>query len=278
MNNDQIQQMGDSLIQHGKASERVYLMKLAQNDFPEIIPRLTKLAESQGYTKIFAKIPAFAKESFIGDGYRVEASIPRFYQSKESAFFMARYFHPRRKEDNQQEQIDKVLNESRQKAATVPKGMAPTGLSCRLAGPLDYNQMAKLYKQVFQSYPFPIHDPNYLQETMADNVIYAGIWQGQQLLALASAEADYQGGNAEMTDFATHADWQGNGLATYLMVRLEEEMAKRAITTCYTIARATSYGMNICFARNGYTYSGTLVKNTQISGGLESMNVWYKHL
>ena len=129
------------------------------------------------------------------------------------------------------------------------KGMAPAGLSCRLAGPLDYNQMAQLYKQVFQSYPFPIHDPNYLQETMADNVIYAGIWQGQQLLALASAEADYQGGNAEMTDFATHADWQGKGLANDLMVRLEEEMAKRTITTCYTIARATSYWHEYLFCQ-----------------------------
>jgi hypothetical protein len=36
--------------------------------------------------------------------------------------------------------------------------------------------------------------------------------------------------------------------------------------------------MNITFAKSSYTYSGTLTHNTQISGKLESMNVWYKDL
>ena len=278
MNNDQIQIIGDSLVQHGDSSDRVYLMKLAPNDYPHIIQHLSELAEQQGYSKIFAKIPAFAKDSFEQDGYRIEASIPQFYQAKESAYFMARYFHPQRKKDAQEERINKVLNEARLKAGTAPGTVPPPGLSCRLAGPQDCVQMAQLYQQVFESYPFPIHNPDYLRETMADNVIYAGIWKDNQLLALASAETDPKGSNAEMTDFATDPDWQGKGLANDLMVRLEQEMTRCGIATCYTIARATSFGMNICFARNGYKYSGTLIKNTQISGGLESMNVWYKHL
>ncbi len=37
-------------------------------------------------------------------------------------------------------------------------------------------------------------------------------------------------------------------------------------------------GMNITFAKTGYTYAGTLINNTNISGRLESMNVWYKHI
>lgn len=32
----------------------------------------------------------------------------------------------------------------------------------------------------------------------------------------------------------------------------------------------------VTFARNGYTFSGTLLNNTDISGSIESMNVWYK--
>jgi hypothetical protein len=36
--------------------------------------------------------------------------------------------------------------------------------------------------------------------------------------------------------------------------------------------------MNITFAKNGYEYAGTLKNNTNISGNIESMNVWYKHL
>ncbi|MDD2310679.1 MAG: hypothetical protein PHH91_13970, partial [Desulfuromonadaceae bacterium] len=41
---------------------------------------------------------------------------------------------------------------------------------------------------------------------------------------------------------------------------------------------AYSFGMNITFARDGYSFGGTLTNNTNISGSLESMNVWYKTL
>jgi len=36
--------------------------------------------------------------------------------------------------------------------------------------------------------------------------------------------------------------------------------------------------MNITFARNNYSFAGTLINNTNISGQIESMNVWYKAL
>jgi hypothetical protein len=44
----------------------------------------------------------------------------------------------------------------------------------------------------------------------------------------------------------------------------------------FTIARARSTGMNVTFAKNGYSFAGTLINNTNISGRIESMNVWYK--
>jgi hypothetical protein len=49
------------------------------------------------------------------------------------------------------------------------------------------------------------------------------------------------------------------------------------MTTGYTSARSLSFGMNITFCRRGYSYAGTLVNNTCISGDIESMNVYYKH-
>jgi hypothetical protein len=55
-------------------------------------------------------------------------------------------------------------------------------------------------------------------------------------------------------------------------------MINRRIITAYTIARAESAGMNETFAKNGYKYCGTLVNNTNISGQIESMNVWVKKL
>jgi len=98
------------------------------------------------------------------------------------------------------------------------------------------------------------------------------------LAALSSAEMDIQGSNVEMTDFATLPEYRGRGLAQFLLQEMEGAMTHKGMRTAYTIARAVSPGMNITFSRRGYQYGGTLVNNTQISGSIESMNIWYKSL
>ncbi len=269
---------GQSKIQHGKHSDRVYLMHLAAADLPGIIPHLRALASDRGYSKIFAKIPAAAESAFLADGYAVEASIPNFYRGQESALFLGKYLSAERQEEKHPESVAQGLELAHKKAAPGGQPTLDASLHCRQMGPTDTPPMAALYRQVFATYPFPIHDEAYLRQTMAEDVIYFGIWEGSELIALTSAEMDRKGENAEMTDFATRPDCQGRGLANYLLAQAEEAAAQCGIKTAYTIARSYSPGMNITFARNGYTYSGTLTHNTQISGTLESMNVWHKSL
>jgi len=55
-------------------------------------------------------------------------------------------------------------------------------------------------------------------------------------------------------------------------------MKNKGIKTAYTIARAMSAGMNVTFSKTGYRFGGRLKNNTNISGNIESMNVWYKYL
>jgi len=55
-------------------------------------------------------------------------------------------------------------------------------------------------------------------------------------------------------------------------------MKQKGFGVSYTSAVAESYGMNISFARQGYEFAGRLKNNTQINGGLKSMNIWYKCL
>ncbi|PKN11846.1 MAG: putative beta-lysine N-acetyltransferase [Deltaproteobacteria bacterium HGW-Deltaproteobacteria-4] len=276
---DTLTTFGQSKIQHGKHSDRVYLMHLATADLQGIIPHLRALAGDRGYSKIFAKIPAAAEDTFLADGYTVEASIPNFFRGQESALFLGKYFSPERQEEKRPASVAEALDLARQKA-TLGGGHQPldAALRCRQMLPTDTPPMAALYRQVFATYPFPIHDEAYLRQTMAEDVIYFGIWEGSELIALTSAEMDRKGENAEMTDFATRPDCQGRGLANYLLAQAEAAAAQCGIKTAYTIARSYSPGMNITFARNGYTYSGTLTHNTQISGTLESMNVWHKSL
>lgn len=275
---DQVEEFGSSLIQHGPVNDRAYLMKLHRQDFPKILSYLNGLAMLNKYSKIFAKVPAYARDKFEQDGYQVEAAIPQFYGGKEEGLFMSRYYNSERRIDPVADKVHEVLEVARKKAVSIASAPPHDDYEYRLAQPADCAQMARLYKQVFASYPFPIDDKDYLAETMAKNLLYAGVWKDGLLLALASAEIDYAGSNAELTDFATDPDWRGHGFANRLMLQLETEMRTSGIKTCFTIARATSFSMNVCFAKNGYQFSGTLIKNTQISGGLESMNVWYKHI
>jgi len=275
---DVIEQFGNSTIQHGAHSNRAYLMKLALGDLPELVPYLDHLALSRDYTKIFAKVPAAAREPFERSGYQAEAQIPDFYRGEEDVAFMGKYFCPERREEKKPDLVDAALQAARDREAEEAAVALPAGLLGRQAGAQDVDAMAELYRRVFATYPFPIHDPDYLRQTMESHVDYHGIWDAGRLVALASAEKDVKGQNAEMTDFATDPDYRSRGLAGTLLHRLETSAARKGIRTAYTIARAYSYGMNITFARGGYTYSGTLTHNTQISGELESMNVWFKSL
>ena len=45
---DQIIAFGNSTIQHGSHSDRIYLMHLAKADVPAILPFLEELAETRG--------------------------------------------------------------------------------------------------------------------------------------------------------------------------------------------------------------------------------------
>src|SRR3990167_5729454 len=113
--------------------------------------------------------------------------------------------------------------------------------------------------------------------------IYFSIMRNNRIVALSSSEMDNNLQNAEMTDFATLPEYQGKGLAQYLLYKMEDEMRRRNVQLVYTISRAMSYEINILFAKMGYSYGGTLWNNTNISietvsNNNESMNVWYKDI
>jgi len=90
--NDVITRIGNSILQHGRHNDRIYLMKLSKGDFPSIIGRLDKLAKKEGYSKIFAQVPEYAKDKFKKNGFIVEASIPRFFNGHEDVYFLGKYF------------------------------------------------------------------------------------------------------------------------------------------------------------------------------------------
>ncbi|MEL4105797.1 putative beta-lysine N-acetyltransferase [Oscillospiraceae bacterium WX1] len=270
--------LGSSTLQHGPLNNRVYLMKLSEADYPQIIGQMDDFAARHHYTKIFAKIPQWAAEEFEKKGYTTEARIPLFFQGREDARFMARYLDPSRKIQTNGEEIAQILEAAGKTKMRLKTPALDSGFRFGLLAENDADDLAALYRRVFPSYPFPIFDPAYLKKTMRENVVYFGIRADGALVAAASCEMDLENNNVEMTDFATLEAYRSKGLAGYLLCEMESEMKKRGVRTAYTIARALSYGMNMTFAKSGYLFAGTLINNTHISGGVESMNVWFKAL
>jgi putative beta-lysine N-acetyltransferase len=275
---DVIEKLGNSLIQHGVDSDRIYLMKLDIRDASTIIERMERLAEANDYGKLFCKVPEPATEAFIQAGYRREAAIPKFFDGRVDMAFMSRFRKSGRSQisGEQKTTLARTLEIAQQKRASSVTH-SKTDYHIRRLGEEDVSRLADLYRTVFSSYPFPVFDETYLCETMATHIHYFGAFDGDRLVAASSAETDPVALNAEMTDFATAPDHRRKGLAVALLWAMEADMKANGFATLYTIARAVSVGISVTFARCGYHFGGTLVNNTQISGRIESMNVWYKN-
>lgn len=275
---DTIEKLDHSLIQHGPMNNRIYLMKVNGQDLPGLVDNLNTLAEQKKYTKIFTKVPLQVKPMFTEHCYTEEAVIPGFFHGDSEAVFLSRFIDPQRANDESREEIDRILMLAAKKSKESVSKEEPNGFEIRKATPGETGVMAEIYKTVFESYPFPIHDPDYLRQTMDSHIDYFAVYETGRMVAVSSAEMDHEAENVEMTDFATLPDHRGRGLASALLIHMEHQMRQKGLKTAYTIARALSAGMNITFARVGYRFAGTLVNNTNICGGLESMNVWYKPL
>lgn len=275
---DRIEKAGNSLIQHGKENDRVYILEVANDEASQLIAYVDQLADEQNYTKIIAKIPEELKPLFLEHNYKEEASIPRFFKGETTGLFMAKYLHVKRSQHNQRQLIGDIILKSIEKNLEKEQLVLNDDYSFDVLSEKDATEMAQIYSTTFSSYPFPIDQPEYIKDTMKSHVIYFGIRHENKLIALASCEMNKEKQNVEFTDFATLQKYQGNNLAYILIQRMEKHMRQLNYKTAYTIARSVSYGMNISFGKANFKFAGTLVNNTNIAGSIESMNIWFKHL
>lgn len=276
MQPDEIIRLGNSVVQHGPANDRVYLMKLDPADLPGIATEMYELGRQNGYTKLFAKVPADAAVHFTKLGFIDEARVPFMHKGESAGYFMSKFLDQRRAVPTNIERISEVLDQADHKTESLVRQERNDDI-VRLR-PGNVNELAGLYATVFETYPFPLHDPAFLRESMLADTAFFGIFSGGKLVAAASMEMDMDWRCAEMTDFATLPEYRGQGTAGRLLTTMEQVADDIPINTAYTIARAESFGMNIVFSRAGYAFGGTLHNNTQIAGKLESMNVWHKHI
>lgn len=278
MTQDKIEDYKGCVIQHGHHNDRIYLMQTPSSPSSELSHGLIRMAEKNKYSKIFAKVPESIADSFFTAGFLEESRIPDFLSGKEAALFMGYYIGSERMKEPDIDRMDEILNIALGKKESDKKLRLKSRFILRKCNEMDVSAMAKIYQKVFSSYPFPIHNPDYLLKTIQENINYFGIEEEGRLIALSSAEVDKEAGNVEMTDFATLPECRGENFGLHLLARMDREMKNKKIKTAYTIARAMSPGMNVTFRKAGYKVAGRLKNNTNISGQIESMNVWYKSL
>ena len=275
---DTIETIHGSLVQHGPHNDRIYLMQLDPAGTADLIAAMETLARRRGYGKIFAKIPAPFWPAFQSAGYIAEAVVPGLFNARFDGYFVAQYLSPERQVITADEKrLERIGPRGADSADAVHRpGRASRRVStCR---PGDAEEISRIYRGVFQTYPFPVHRPGYLKRTMKAGSRYFAVRLEGRIAAVAAAEIHRGDQNAEMTDFATRTSCRSQGLAGSLLRHMEKAVRRLGVRTAFTIARAASPGMNAVFRKNGYRYAGLLRNNTQIGGRLESMTVWYKPL
>jgi len=255
-------------------NRRLQVLSYGGPNLAGLVEGLRNAAAARGYGKLFLKAPPLERPALEAAGMTAEATIWRYFRNAD-AVVMSLFLDLKRLHQPFAEEEAEILEAVTARAPEPEPRDLPGGYLEATATEADVPDLARLYGQVFASYPFPITDPEYLGATLRSHVVYRIIRDGSgEVVAAASAETDREEGHAELTDFATRPDQRGHGLALRLLAGLEQEMGERGIGGLHTIARARSFGMNRVFFNRGWELTGTLVNNCHIAGRLEDMHVW----
>ncbi|MFZ5647989.1 MAG: putative beta-lysine N-acetyltransferase [Bacillota bacterium] len=255
-------------------SRRIWVTDYKAGDPAALHTFLVNLARQRGIEKIIMPVRTADADKLAGSGFKKEGAIPGYFNGADS-HFLAAYTSKQRSISTSLSGERKILKEilSRSRGG---QWHLPSGFTMRLARDEDSESMSHLFRRVFASYPSPVFDPEYLMQSMNTGNIFMVIYNGRRLTSVAAAEIQPENGRAELTNCATDPEFRGKGLNTLLLASLEKMCLSRDITCLYSLARASSYAMNLVFHRLGYVFGGTLINNCHIGGRYENMNVWVK--
>ncbi|KAG9395754.1 Beta-lysine N-acetyltransferase [Carpediemonas membranifera] len=266
-----------AVAQQGALNDRVYLLDSGNEKPSDLIPWMRSTASKHGRTRLTAKLPMPKAKEFVAAGFEIEAVVPGMYNGVDGAFVRQFLSEARGVEPTAAariERIEKVLAKANQ-PYILPA--LPEGCVLSEMGPTDAEEISAHLSSVFDSYPFPVEDPEFIRSEMDAGTRYFAVKLNGAIIAMSSAECNNTHKYAECTDFATLPEWRGKALALHLLHHMEEALDAAGIHGHYSIARSTEFGMNLVFARAGFELTGTLINSTHIGGGIESMNIWAKY-
>jgi len=255
-------------------SKRAWVNDYTYRNPGKLLSYINQAAAAHNLEKII--FPVRKKHlSDLKQGFSSEGWVEGFFNGEDGCFLTAYPVLQRCKSGNLKVLLAKVKEIQFQKRAAPPP--LPGGCALHTPEVKDVAELSQLFKSAFASYPSPVDQPGYLAGILGKWALFKAVKRDGRIISAAAAEIDFSKGNAELTNCATLPDSRGGGLMSNLIAALEQECRNRGINSLYSLARASSYGMNLVFHRLGYRYRGTLLNNCHISGAYENMNIWSKY-
>lgn len=248
-----------------------------QNLSNNTLKRIKSLAIETGMGKIIACAPPSCQEMFLGQGFEVEGKIKGFLAGEDALCYSFFVSKARKHSVNSYNGIfpfGAIWDR-----ATAADKQPQLAYVTRNATEADISGMIGLFNGVFETYPSPVFDAEYLRTNMKSNrVLYKVAAYNDKIIGIASAEKDQANLNAEITDCVTNPQYRGHGILNKLISELEAQLETAGFICLYTLCRATQAAVNKAFFRQGYSFSGRLIKNCNICGSFEDMNILVKLL
>lgn len=242
----------------------------------DLLRRVKSSAARKGIGKIISFTPSQNLETFLAEDFLLEGYINGFFRGQ-SAICCSFFIDPARAHSRK-------LSSAKQKAQPEEAEPAPNRKRnqpylVRNAIEKDISGIIRIFRYVFQSYPSPVFEKDYILENMRKHrVIYKLAISNNDIIGVASAEMDPANLNAEMTDCVTYPLFRSRGVLGVILSELETDLHKQDYLCLYTLCRAANPAVNRVFSRLGYRYSGCLVNNCHICGSYEDMNIRVKLL
>lgn len=255
-------------------NQRIWLHDYHFREATALRNYLVQFTQEQGLEKIIFPVQSKDLSLLEGNGFVKEGMIEGYF-SGQDAHFLTAYTSKKRKTSKHLPAEQQMLEEILAQPARIDFTM-PEGFELKKATVEDAQAMAFLFSKVFSSYPSPVFDPLYLTRAMQKGDLYLVVCAEEKLVGIATAEIDWDHSRAELTNCATDPHFRGLGLNTLLLKNLELACLTQQINCLYSLARASSYGMNLVLHRLGYQFRGTLINNCHIAGDYEDMNIWVK--
>ncbi|MFC0470853.1 putative beta-lysine N-acetyltransferase [Halalkalibacter kiskunsagensis] len=243
----------------------------------KIIENIEEVIKKEQFTKVIIHAKPEHFEQLLSFGYQLEAVFKGFRNGAD-CYAMALYKKNERRISTDWVKEDEILTSVYMKGRNSKQKTIPDTYEFRRATEKDAVKLATIYDTVFEVYPTPMNEPDYVKKMMKSGSIFHIVEYNQEIVSAASADINKTFHHAELTDCATLPEHRKYGFMKKLLSELENELRNEQIFYAFSIARSLSFGMNAVFYQLGYDYTGRMTNNCYIYNKLEDMNVWVKDL